>query len=88
MVSKKKIHYLCKGGVEKSVLRITVWHLSACLMMPDGDPQDRFFYPTFTLKIDSYSVYKQKTLRHDYIDNIETTDLEIGVSYVTYIYYT
>ena len=80
MVSKKKIHYLCKGGVEKSVLVITLWHLSASLMMPNGDPQDGFFSPTLTLKIDSYSIYKQKALRCDNIYNTENTYLKIGVS--------
>ena len=29
-MNKKKIHYLCEGGIEKSVLRITVWYHEAC----------------------------------------------------------
>ena len=49
-------------------------------MMPNGDPQDGFFSPILTLKIDSYSIDKQKAIRRDYIYNIESTDLEIGVS--------
>ena len=45
MVSKKK---------NALFLRITVCHHLASLVMPNGDPQDRFFYPTLTLMIDSY----------------------------------
>ena len=26
-------------------------------MMPNGNPRDRFFYPTFTLMIDSYNMH-------------------------------
>ena len=78
--ARKRIHYWCKGGVEKSVLRITVWHHEASLVMPEGDPQDGFFYPILTLKIDSYSIYKQKALKGDYIYNIESMNLEIVVS--------
>ena len=37
-------------------LGITVCHHSASLMMPNGDPRDRFFYPTLTLMIDSYNL--------------------------------
>ena len=33
---------------------ITVCHHSAHLVMPNGDPGDRFFYSTLTLMIDSY----------------------------------
>ena len=34
---------------------ITVCHHSASLVMPKGDPRDRFFNPTLTLMIDSYN---------------------------------
>ena len=33
---------------------ITICHHSAGLVMPIGDPPDRFFYPNLTLMIDSY----------------------------------
>ena len=33
---------------------ITICHQSASLVMPKGDPRDRFFYPALTLMIDSY----------------------------------
>ena len=35
-------------------LAIIVYHHSASLVMPIGDPQDGFFYPTLTLRIDAY----------------------------------
>ena len=35
-------------------LVITTCHRSASLVMPIGDPWDRFFYPTLTLMMDSY----------------------------------
>ena len=50
------IHYSCESGTEKSVLRMTDCHHSASLMMPIGDPQDGFFYPTLILMKDSYSL--------------------------------
>ena len=46
VVSKKKIHETCKGGIEKSVPRD--------YLVPIGDPQGQFFYPTLTLTMDSY----------------------------------
>ena len=36
-------------------LVITVCHHSASLVMPNGDPRDRFFYTTLTIMIDSYT---------------------------------
>ena len=38
-------------------LAITICHHSASLMMPVSDPQDGFFYPTLTLRMDSYILY-------------------------------
>ena len=35
---------------------ITVCHHLASLVMPIGDPQDIFFYPTLTLMMDSYNL--------------------------------
>ena len=45
---------LCEGRIENLSLGITVCHHSASLMMPNGDPRDRFFYSTLTLMIYSY----------------------------------
>ena len=42
-VSKKKNPLFCEDWIEKSVL-----------VMPIGDPGDRFFYPTLTLMMGSY----------------------------------
>ena len=56
MVSKKKIHYLCEGGIEQSVH----WdHPLPSLGKPhvaNGNPSDEFFYPTLTLTVDSYKL--------------------------------
>ena len=52
--ARKRIHYLCECGIEKSMFTITVWHHLASLMMPIGDPWDWFFYPILTLTMDSY----------------------------------
>ena len=49
-VSKKKKHGSCEGGIAKSVPRNNVWHHEASLVMPNGNPQDVFFYSTLTLK--------------------------------------
>ena len=34
----KRIHHECEGGIENSVLRITVCHHEACRVMTNGDP--------------------------------------------------
>ena len=39
-------------------LGITVSHHLASQVMPNSDPRDRYFYPTITLIIDSYSLGK------------------------------
>ena len=56
MVSKKRIHYLCEGAIEKSVPRD---HCLLSLSKP-GDakrrPRDGFFYPTLTLIMESYII--------------------------------
>ena len=57
MVSKKKNPLFLRGwDIKNPSLGITVWHHSASLMMPNGDPRDIFFYHTFTLMMDSYIV--------------------------------
>ena len=40
-----RIYHKCEGRIEKSVPRITNWHHEAC----------RFFYPTLTLIMDTFS---------------------------------
>ena len=42
MVSKKKNPLFDEGGIDKSVLGITLSHRSASLLMPKGDPQGEF----------------------------------------------
>ena len=53
---EKRIHYSCEDGIEKPSIAITVRHLSAGLVLPNGDPRDGFFLPTLTLMIDSYNI--------------------------------
>ena len=55
----------------KSLLGITVCHHSASLVMPNGDPQGGFFYPTLTLMIDSYSPLRKETFR--VLDHAQTS---------------
>ena len=50
-----RILHGCKGGIEKSVLRITDWHHEACEVMKNGDPQGDIFYPILTQIMDSFS---------------------------------
>ena len=38
-----RIYHECKGGIEKSVPRITVWHHKACRVMKIVDPEGRIF---------------------------------------------
>ena len=48
------------GGQEKeSIIRVRVRYNNPSLVMPNGDPQDRFFYPTLILMIDSYKLSTQ-----------------------------
>ena len=46
--ARKQIYHACKVWIDKSVPRITVWHLSASLVMPNCDPRDIFVYPSLT----------------------------------------
>ena len=39
-----------------SRLQFAIWHHSASFMMPNGDPQERFFYPTLALMIDFLNI--------------------------------
>ena len=38
-----RIHHECKGGIEKSVQRITDWHHEACLVITIGDREGQIF---------------------------------------------
>ena len=42
-----RIYHECEGRIEKSVLRIAVWHHEACQVMPNSDPEGQIFlsYP-------------------------------------------
>ena len=50
-----KIYHECEGRIEKYVPRIAVWHHEACRGMTTVIPRDRFFYPTLTRIMDSFS---------------------------------
>ena len=57
MVSKKNNPLFVSGWDRKNPsLGIIVCHHLASLVMPNGDPQDGFFYATLTLMIDSYNL--------------------------------
>ena len=34
-----RIYHECEGRIEKSILRIAVWHHEACRVMTNGDPE-------------------------------------------------
>ena len=38
-----RINHECEGGIEKSVLRITVWHHEACRVMTNSDQEGWIF---------------------------------------------
>ena len=54
-VVSKKI-YSREGRIENPSLGITVFYHLASLVIPNGDPRDRFSHPTLTLMIDSYII--------------------------------
>ena len=56
-VSKKRIHNLCKDGIEKSVPHDQCLSSLGKPHVPISDPRDRFFYPTLTIMVDSYILY-------------------------------
>ena len=49
-----RIYYEFEGRIEKSVPMITVCHHEVCRVMTNGDPRDRFFYPTLIRTIDFF----------------------------------
>ena len=40
-----RIYHQCEGKIEKSVLRIAVWHHEACRVMTNGNPEGQIFLP-------------------------------------------
>ena len=49
-----RIYHDCGGGIEKSDLRITVWHHKACGVITNSDFKGQiFFYPILTEIMDS-----------------------------------
>ena len=53
MVRKKTIHYFCEGGIEISVLQD---HRQVSDAKRWSYASGGFFYPAFTLMIDSYKI--------------------------------
>ena len=54
---QEKESIICvRVGYKNPSLRITFCHHLASLVIPNGDPQDGFFYPTLTLMIDPYDI--------------------------------
>ena len=53
-------------GSKNLPLGITVCHHSGSLVIPNGDPRERFPYPTLSLMIDSYILlqYEHKQVLH------------------------
>ena len=64
VVSKKKIHYLFEGRIEKSVPHDH--HLSSLNEPRDakGRPQDGFFYPTLEFMIYSFTLSQAENSTH------------------------
>ena len=55
--SEQEKESICvRMGLKNLPLTISLCHHSASLVMPIGDPQDRFFYPTLTLMMDSFTL--------------------------------
>ena len=50
-----RILHECQVWIDKSVLRVTVWHHEAHRVMPNCDPRDRFVYPYLTQMKDTFS---------------------------------
>ena len=57
---QEKESIICvRVGEKNPSLGITICHHSASLVMPNDDPRDGFFYPTLTLRIDSYRILQE-----------------------------
>ena len=55
----KPVRTLVVLGSKNPSLMITVWHHSASLSIPKGDPWDGFFFNALTLMVDSYNLFGQ-----------------------------
>ena len=79
----KNLYNECEGRIEKSVPRITVCHHSASLVMPNGDPQDRFFYPPLTVMVDSYNMGNSSVQKGLMRDNKNTGSNSLKALFLT-----
>ena len=57
-----RIYHEYKGGIEKTVLKMTDWHHEACPVITIGDHEDGFFYPILTKIMDSFSCSSLNTI--------------------------
>ena len=84
-----RIHHECKGGIEKSVPRITNWHNKACRVMQMVITGDGFFYPTLTQIMDffllttKYHILYWKTWKR-LPENPEFADMRHGEVILTF----
>ena len=76
------MHCLCEDGIEKSAPS----HHSKCLMVPNGDPQDGFFYTTLTFMIDSYNPVTHHLTFGRSIDDIALSSAFVTPSIFLVIY--
>ena len=56
-----RINHGCEDGIEKSVSRITDWHLEACRVMTNGDRGEQFVYALLTRITDYFSCSQLNT---------------------------
>ena len=52
--NKNPLFVSIRVGLKSPSLQITIYHHSASLVMPNGDPLDGLFYPTLALMMNSY----------------------------------
>ena len=50
-----RIYHECEGRIEKTVLRVAVWHHEACRVMTNGDP-DGLIYLSYPQTNNGFSV--------------------------------
>ena len=72
-----RIYHESKGGIEKSVPRIMVWHREACRVMTNDDPEGWIFYSyglffLLTMKCRIFLLKNgfQRFVRHDIITSL------------------
>ena len=49
-----RTYHECEGRLEKSVLRIVIWHREACRVIANGDPEGQIF-PSYPHTINGFS---------------------------------